>query len=118
MLCLYCAKNELKEIKPTNSPSFNVHTYLPYRCQHCGIGCTRLELEKENSRLFPRKIFLGNKPPQANREDNAQNEDEDTILRTAGGLMVNKQWEQALDALFKTGAPFKRPAEFLIYRDI
>lgn len=111
--CVYCGENDLEcpsGIYKGSDPN------EPYKCKHCGVFCTALEVSRSAEIEHPKNTYLGINHAVA--APIVSNLSEDEILSSAEEQMKNNQWDQALETLLKKGYPLAQTAEFMIYRSI
>ncbi|MDO5296785.1 MAG: hypothetical protein Q4F00_09155 [bacterium] len=118
--CLYCGKNELlvprivqKEQSPDHySKDINGSLIIApdsnYKCGACGICCSSAEIKAE------KRAIVASKQNKANQEL----PQETVILPIAWQLMQQKNWDRALELLYRPLPPFAKPMEMAIYRNI
>lgn len=118
--CLYCGKNELLVPRIVQREQYPAHynkdingslIIAPdsnYKCGACGIYCSSAEIKAEKRALT------------ASKQDKANQElpQETVILPIAWQLMQQKNWDRALELLYKPLPPFAKPMEMAIYRNI
>ena len=98
---------------PPASAAYKDHSGLTeqYICSGCQMLISSAELDREEKRLGWQSL-------QASSPNASPNPSEEETLQAAWQLMLQQQWEQALDELFQHGYPWQHAAEFLIYRNI
>ena len=111
--CVYCGENDLEcpsGIYKGSDPN------EPYKCKHCGVFATALEVSKSAEIQRPKNAYLGIDHSGPAKISSSLTEEE--VLNSAEELMSKYQWEQALEELLKKGYPLTRPGEFMICRSI
>ena len=85
MRCLYCGQNAL--IIPGN-PYMDTVSSDPYKCENCGVKCSKAEVDLDGERLRKKGLIL-----KAYTDPSSL--PEETILHDAWNLMQKFQWDTA-----------------------
>ena len=97
--CLYCGSSNITEVDEKQSPGQRLHIL---QCQQCQVMFTELEQRFEADRT----------------QADCAVSSEETTLDKADDLIMDGQYNRALELLARHKYPLEHPLMFIIYRDV